>query len=145
METHIHFMAGTCPVCGGARGAFFHTESLLYLTWSCHFNLVESYPHPRTSPITLCVLIHFSHVQLRAILWTVARQAPLPWDSPGKNIEVGCHALLQGIFPTQGLNPCFLMSPALAGIFFTTSSPGKPINHTIRLLQIKYYSLTEKV
>ena len=29
-------------------------------------------------------------------------------DSPGKNTEVGCHALLQGIFPTQGLNPCFL-------------------------------------
>ena len=27
-----------------------------------------------------------------------------PWDSPGKNTEVGCHALLQGIFPTQGLN-----------------------------------------
>ena len=25
-------------------------------------------------------------------------------DSPGKNTEVGCHALLQGIFPTQGLN-----------------------------------------
>ena len=23
------------------------------------------------------------------------------WDSPGKNIGVGCHALLQGIFPTQ--------------------------------------------
>ena len=28
-----------------------------------------------------------------------------PWDSPGRNTEVGCHALLQGIFPTQGLNP----------------------------------------
>ena len=26
-------------------------------------------------------------------------------DSPGKNSEVGCHALLQGIFPTQRLNP----------------------------------------
>ena len=26
-------------------------------------------------------------------------------DSPGKNTAVGCHALLQGIFPTQGLNP----------------------------------------
>ena len=25
-------------------------------------------------------------------------------DSPGKNIWEGCHALLQGIFPTQGLN-----------------------------------------
>ena len=26
-------------------------------------------------------------------------------DSPGKNTRVGCHALLQGIFLTQGLNP----------------------------------------
>ena len=28
-----------------------------------------------------------------------------PWDSPGKNTGVSCHALLQGIFLTQGLNP----------------------------------------
>ena len=27
------------------------------------------------------------------------------WDSPGKKTGVGCHALLQGIFPTQGSNP----------------------------------------
>ena len=27
------------------------------------------------------------------------------WNSPGKNIEVDCHFLLQGIFPTQGSNP----------------------------------------
>ena len=27
-----------------------------------------------------------------------------PWGSPGKNTGVGCHALLQRIFPTQGLN-----------------------------------------
>ena len=27
-----------------------------------------------------------------------------PWDSPDKNTGLGCHALLQGIFPTQGLN-----------------------------------------
>ena len=25
-----------------------------------------------------------------------------PWDSPGKDAGVGCHALLQGIFSTQG-------------------------------------------
>ena len=31
-----------------------------------------------------------------------------PWDSPGKNTGVGCHFLLQGIFPTQGLNPGLL-------------------------------------
>ena len=28
-----------------------------------------------------------------------------PGDSPGKNTEVGCRALLQGIFPTQESNP----------------------------------------
>ena len=28
-----------------------------------------------------------------------------PWDSSGKNTGVGCHPLLQEIFPTQGLNP----------------------------------------
>ena len=27
-----------------------------------------------------------------------------PWDSPGKSAGVGCHCLLQGILPTQGLN-----------------------------------------
>ena len=27
-----------------------------------------------------------------------------PWNSPGKNAGVGCHSLLQGIFPTQDLN-----------------------------------------
>ena len=29
-------------------------------------------------------------------------------DSPGKNTGVDCHSLLQGIFPVQGSNPCFL-------------------------------------
>ena len=36
-------------------------------------------------------------------------------DSPGKNTEMGCLALLQGIFPTQGLNSGLL----IAGWFFT--------------------------
>ena len=31
-----------------------------------------------------------------------------PWNSPGKNIRVGCQSLLQGIFPTQGSNPGLL-------------------------------------
>ena len=41
--------------------------------------------------------------------WTVAYQAPLrPWGFPGKSTGVGCHFLLQGIFPTQGLYPGLL-------------------------------------
>ena len=31
-----------------------------------------------------------------------------PWNSPGKDTGVGCHFLLQGIFPTQGSNPDLL-------------------------------------
>ena len=31
-----------------------------------------------------------------------------PRDSPGKNTGVGCHTLLQHMFPTQGSNPCLL-------------------------------------
>ena len=38
-----------------------------------------------------------------------------------KNTGVGCHFLLQGIFPTQGSNS-YLVSPALAGGFFTSSA-----------------------
>ena len=31
-----------------------------------------------------------------------------PWDFPGKKTGVGCHFLLQEIFPTQGWNPSLL-------------------------------------
>ena len=51
------------------------------------------------------VIRRFSHVLLFATLWTVAHQVLCPWDSPDKNIEVGSHALLQGILLTQGSNP----------------------------------------
>ena len=55
-----------------------------------------------------------------------------PWDSPGNNRSVDCHALLQGNLPnplgkTQGSNP-HLLFPALACIFLATEPPGKPIN-----------------
>ena len=50
------------------------------------------------------MLSRFSCVWLFATPWTVALQASLPWDFPGKNTGVGCHLLLQGIFPTQESN-----------------------------------------
>ena len=48
-----------------------------------------------------------SHVWLFATPWNVTRLLCL-WTSPGENTGVGCHSLLQGIFPTQGLNPGLL-------------------------------------
>ena len=52
------------------------------------------------------------------------------WNFPGKNTGVGCHFLLQGIFPHPGIEPMSLeslVSPALAGGFFTTEPPGKTL------------------
>ena len=46
-----------------------------------------------------------------------------PQDSPGKNTDVGCHFLLQGIFTTQGLNPYFLHWQMGSSL---TVPPGKP-------------------
>ena len=45
-----------------------------------------------------------SHVQLFATPWTIAIRLLSPWNLPGRNTGVGCHFLLQGIVPTQGLN-----------------------------------------
>ena len=40
---------------------------------------------------------------LRAEVWP--KRLLCPWDPPGKNTGGGCHFLIQGIFPTQELNP----------------------------------------
>ena len=53
---------------------------------------------------SVVVVESLSHVWLFATPWTVAGQAVCPWDFPGKNTGVGCHSLLQGVFPTQGSN-----------------------------------------
>ena len=47
-----------------------------------------------------CILSPFSRVQLSRRL--------CPWDSADKTTGVGCHAVLQESFPTQGSNPCLL-------------------------------------
>ena len=46
---------------------------------------------------------------------------PCPWDSPGKNTGVGCHCLLQGIFPGMEHG-----SPALQADSLPSEPPGKP-------------------
>ena len=48
-----------------------------------------------------------------------------PWASPGKNTGVGCRALLQGTFPTEGWERS-LAPPALAGKLFPTRATRKP-------------------
>ena len=46
-----------------------------------------------------------------------------PWNSPGQNMGVGSLSLLQGIFPTQGLNPSL---PHCRQILYQLSHKGSP-------------------
>ena len=54
-------------------------------------------------------------------------------DSPGKNTGVGCRALLQGIFPTQELNPGLLNCRQ---ILYQLSHQGKPKNTAVGSLSL---------
>ena len=73
-----------------------------------------------------------------------------PWDSPDKKTGVGCHCLLQGIFPTQESNPGLF----LAGKFFTdwamrTDGPWSPSNNLIskndNLLKHEHWWFGQKI
>ena len=48
-----------------------------------------------------------------------------PWDSPGKNNGVGCHALLQGIFPTWGPTYVFCIG---RWVLYHLSHQGSPLS-----------------
>ena len=63
-------------------------------------------------------------------VWLSHRPARLlfPWDFPGKNTEVGCHFLLQGIFLSQGLNLHLLNWQAGS---LPLAPPGKPYSDDI--------------
>ena len=64
----------------------------------------------------------FSHVQLFALLWTVAHQAPLSMAFSRQEYWSGLPCPPSGDLPDPGIKATLLMSPALAGGFFTTSA-----------------------
>ena len=84
-----------------------------------------------TNSLQLCLTLQPHGMQTASFL--------CPWVFPGKNTGVGSHFLLQGIFLTQGSNPC-LLSPDSAGRFFTTAPPGKPVCGLLRTTSHILYS-----
>ena len=68
------------------------------------------------------VLSHFSCVQLFEILWTNAHQTPPPMGFSKQEYGSGLPFPSPGVLPNPGMEAESLMSPALAGIFFTTST-----------------------
>ena len=65
-----------------------------------------------------------SHSVVSSSLWPHGLYSP--WNSPGQNTAVGSLSLLQGIFPTQGLNPGLLHCRR---ILQQLSHKGSPCKH----------------
>jgi len=69
-----------------------------------------------------CVLSRFSHDWLFMTLWTVDHQAPLSMGFSRQQYWNGLPCPPPRDLPDPGIEPLSLMSPALAGRFFTTSA-----------------------
>ena len=78
----------------------------------------------------------FSHVQLFVTPRTEAHQAPLSMGFSRQGYWRGLPLYTPGDLPDPGIKPLSLMSPALAGKFFTTAPPGKPQAWGILLLPL---------
>ena len=115
--------------------SFLHNEDkIIWLVCHCvglspplslFFPLTFSLPLPRSishlsSPYFIaCMLSCFSHVQLFVTPWTVALQAPLTVGFSRQDYWSGLPCPLPGDLPDPGIEPASLVSPALAGRFFS--------------------------
>ena len=86
----------------------FSTTSVIKHTNLVDWTLTTNPTHERWYTTALIPSFSCVCVWFFVTPWTIACQAPPSMGSPGKNTRVGCHSLLQGIFPTQGSNPDFL-------------------------------------
>ena len=68
-----------------------------------------------------------SHVPPFAAPWTVARQALLSMGFSSQEYWSGLPFSSPGAGPDPGIEPVSPVSPALAGGFFTTAPPEKPL------------------
>ena len=75
----------------------------------------------------------FRRVWLFATPWTVALQAPLSMGVSRHEYWSGLPCPPPGDLPNPGIEPMSLVSPALAGGFFTTVPPGKPISLCVHI------------
>ena len=110
-----------CPVGGTSQWEPFRVSSGRGIPWGC---LGASQPgltscahvspnlhsvasnNPHGCICTTCYAVPSHSVMSNSVApWTVPTSLLCPRDFPGNNTGVGCHFLLQGISPTQGLNP----------------------------------------
>ena len=96
------------------------------LWWSCSYNKARYQPPGSWEPSyrdNMCLVAQW-YPTLYDHMDCSPPGSSVHGDSPGKNTGVGCHTLLQGIFPSQGSNPGL---PHCRWIFYHLSHQGSPI------------------
>ena len=103
----------TCPL--ESFTSYHHFDVYVVIRNYCHlgqnvYNIITYNTMLELSPAILafllvCVWVSHSVVRPHGLQPT---RFLYPWDFPGKDIGMGCHFLLQGIFLTQGSNPGLL-------------------------------------
>ena len=108
----------------------FSQQRFIYCIYTTHLSTMgwlrlcsePSLPNLRAQDDSMCMLSNFSHVWLFATLWTVARQAPLSVEFSRQEYWSGFPCPPPGDLPDPGIELASLMSLALAGRFFITST-----------------------
>ena len=98
------------------------------------WNYIKALVTTVSCPAIPCAVLSHSVMSDSETPWTVAWGLPGPSvheDSLGKNTGVGCHALLRGIFPTQGSNPHLLCLLHKQAGSLPPVLPGKPYAHSL--------------
>ena len=84
----------------------------------------------------------FSGIQLFVTPWTVSCQAPLSMGFSRQEYWSKLPFPPPGDLPDPGTEPMSLMSPALAGEFFTASAAGKPIEYlTLKEFEMQQFQV----
>ena len=88
----------------------------------------------------MCLLSHFSRVQLSVTPWIVAHQAPLSMAFPREGYQSGLPFSPPGDVPDPGIEPVSPMAPTLSAKFFTTEPRGEALLWTVKLLMLEIKS-----
>ena len=75
----------------------------------------------------MCICAVLRHVRLFVTPWTIAHQALLSMGFSRQGYWSRLSFPTPGDLHDRGIEPKSLVSPALAGGFFTTMPPGKPM------------------
>ena len=135
-----------------------HLSSFLTLSAPQAFRLSISFPISpwiQMSPMAVCstlvlVLVAQSCPTLCDPIDCSPPGSSVHEDFPGKNIGVGCHSLIYGIFLTQGLNPGLLHCRQIFNIWATREALSGILNGTLTdasslLIQLKVIAFVKDI